>query len=317
MESVLEQVGFSMKIAVFWGDPHTLPENCDPNTWHSFYNSGWKYGFEKLGHKVDFFAWGDQEDRSGYDLYVYAPGFLTNLTLKPKIYSPNVFFTEEVTLAPAWAIAHSYHYDNVCVLDYMNFKALRALGIRNAWWVPGAVDPTVFRDLNQNRHYNCVFLGTYDNKVFIDKRRTRIDYIQAISQMADPSMVARGYYAFEANKIWNSGKIGIDVPIVEFCSFRLMQMISAGVLCITRETRIDSGIRHLLSFYDTYHNLEELRDEVIPYWVANQDERNDYIRKAQEQVASHHTFEHRAKQLIQIANLEAKDEKLFFCEENL
>lgn len=308
-----------MKIAVYWGDPHTLPGRCDENTWYSFYNSGWKYGFESLGHQVDYFAWGDNEDRPGYDLYVYAPGFLTNLTLKPKIYSPNVFFTEEVTLAPAWAIAHSYHYDNVCVLDYMNFKALRALGVRNAWWVPGAVDPTVFKDLGQHRHYNCVFLGTFDNKVFIDKRRTRMDYIQAINEMPT-SMVARGYYAFEANKIWNSGKIGIDVPIVEFCSFRLMQMIAAGTFCITRETRIESGINHLLSDYATYrsltyHNLEELR-EVIPFWMNNQDEMEQLNARAKKRVMSHHTFEHRAKQLLQIARLEPRQESLFFCEEN-
>jgi hypothetical protein len=305
----------NLKIAVFWGDPHTLPNQCSKNTWYSFYNSGWKYGFEKLGHTVDYFAWGDQEDRSGYDLYVYAPGFLTNLTLKPKIYSPNVFFTEEVTLSPAWAISHSFYYDNVCVLDYMNFRALRSLGIKNAWWVAGAVDPTIFHDLKQPRSYNCVFLGTYDNNVYIDKKRTRLDYIYAINEFPQ-SMVARGYYASEANNIWNSGKIGIDVPIVEFCSFRLMQMISAGVLCVTRETRIDSGINHLLKHFDTYKDLEDLRDRVVPSWLNNPEHMVETIKLAQEHVASHHTFEHRAKQLLQIANLEPREESLFFCEEN-
>jgi hypothetical protein len=268
-----------------------------------------------LGHTVDYFAWGDQEDRSGYDLYVYAPGFLTNLTLKPKIYSPNVFFTEEVTLSPAWAISHSFYYDNVCVLDYMNFRALRSLGIKNAWWVAGAVDPTIFHDLKQPRSYNCVFLGTYDNNVYIDKKRTRLDYIYAINEFPQ-SMVARGYYASEANNIWNSGKIGIDVPIVEFCSFRLMQMISAGVLCVTRETRIDSGINHLLKHFDTYKDLEDLRDRVVPSWLNNPEHMVETIKLAQEHVASHHTFEHRAKQLLQIANLEPREESLFFCEEN-
>jgi len=306
-----------VKIAVFWGDPHTLPNQCSKTTWHSFYNSGWKYGFEKLGHTVDYFAWGDNEDRSGYDLYIYAPGFLTNLTLKKKIYSPNVFFTEEVTLSPAWAVAHSFYYDNICVLDYMNFKSLRTLGINNAWWVPGAVDPTIFFDQKQDRHYNCIFLGTFDNNVFIENKRTRLDYIYAINEFPQ-SMVARGYYADQANNIWNSGKIGIDVPIVEFCSFRLMQMISAGVLCLTRQTRIPSGINYLLdeNHFDTYKDLDELRDEVVPRWLKNTDEMSETIKRSQEHVASHHTFEHRAKQLLQIANLETREDKLFFCEEN-
>jgi hypothetical protein len=307
-----------LKIAVYWGDAHTLPGKCDDNTWYSFYNSGWKYGFEKLGHQVDYFAWDDSQDRQGYDLYIYAPGFLTNLTMKPKIYSPNIFFTEEVSVSTGFAVGHAYHYDNLCFLDYMNFKALRSLGLRNIWWVPGAVDPTVFKDFGQSRQHNCVFLGNFDNTFFIENGRTRLDYIKTIDKMPT-SIVARGYYAFEANKIWNSGKIGIDVPLYEFCSFRLMQIIAAGNFCLTRQTRINSGIQHILQNddYDTYHNLEELRDKTVPFWLNNFDEMKVRNKKAKERVMSLHTFEHRAKQLLQIARLQAREDKLFFCEENL
>ena len=108
-----------MKIAVYWGDPHTLPGNCDDNTFHSFYNAGWKYGFESLGHEVEYFAWGNNNDNPGFDLYVYAPGFLSNLTFKPKIHKPNVFFTEEVSMAPCWAVGHSFYFDHYCFVPIL------------------------------------------------------------------------------------------------------------------------------------------------------------------------------------------------------
>jgi len=294
-----------MKIAVFWGGKHTLPGVCDENTWYSFYNSGWKYGFESLGHDVKYFSWDDVEDRAGYDLYIYAPGFLTNLTYHPKIYHPNIFFTEEASCAVSWAASHSYYYDAVAFLDYINWKAVKHIGVKNAYWVPGAVDPVVFRNLNQERIYNTAFLGSYDDNVKIIDGKTRLDFIRAIDAHNKPSMVARGYYAFEANKIWNVTKIGVDVPIVEFCSFRLFQIIASGAFCVTRKTRLDSGISQLLQtdMYDTYENINDLVFNVSPYWISKNQKRDDLSKKAQDFVLKNHTFKNRAEQMLKIAGL--------------
>lgn len=294
-----------MRIAVFWGGRHTLPGACDPNTWYSFYNSGWKYGFESLGHSVDYFAWDDNADHPGYDLYIYAPGFLTNLTYHKNLHHPNVFFTEEISLAVTWAISHSMYYDNVCFLDYVNYKAVRTCGVKNVWWVPGAVDPTVFNDLGQDRYYNSAFLGTYDNNVVINNNQTRLDYVRTIDAKNKPSMVATGFYAFEANKIWNSTKIGVDVPIVEFASFRLFQIIAAGAFCLTRKPRIDTGIYRLLNEdeFGTYQDSNDLVNSVIPYWTLVDEKRTKMVAKARENVLNNHTFKERATQLLWISGL--------------
>lgn len=296
-----------MKIAVFWGGKHTLPGACDQNTWYSFYNSGWRYGFENLGHQIDYFAWEDCESHPGYDLYIYAPGFLTNLTYHPKLHHPNVFFTEEASCAVSWAASHSYYYDAVTFLDYINWKAVKSIGIKNAFWVPGAVDPSVFHKLNTERVYNTAFLGSYDSNVKILGNQTRMDFILAIDAHNKPSLVGRGFYAFEANKIWNASKIGIDVPIVEFCSFRLFQIMAAGAFCLTRKTRINSGISYLLpeGLYDTYSDIDDMVFNVVPYWLSKQDKRDKAAHTATEFVLENHTFKNRAFQLLQIAGLES------------
>lgn len=293
-----------MKVAIFWGGAHTLPGKCDENTWYSFYNSGWRYGFESLGHQVDWFAYEDLGNYPGYDLYIYAPGFLTHLTMRDNLHHPNIFFTEELGVATSWAINHSYYFDHVCFMDYMNWSILHNhLGIQNVHWVPPAVDPTVFKDLTQPRDNNCSFLGNYDDTIkILGKNQTRKTYIQAIDAHNHPSSVARGFYAFEANKVWNNTKIGVDVPLTEFFSFRNLQIIAAGALCITRKVKLPSGVEHLLKKdeYITYNDLDHLIFEVLPYWIEHEKLRNKVIEKAKMNVLANHTFKNRAEQILEI-----------------
>ena len=298
-----------MKIAVFWGGRHTLPGNCDLGTWYSFYNSGWKYGFETLGHTVDYFAWDDTDSHPGYDLYVYAPGFLTNKTFHKKLHKPNVFFTEEASFGVSWGIAHSFYYDHVCTLDLINYQALVSNGVKNAHWVPGAVDPTIFKLDHQydsdKRVYNATFLGSYDSEVKITANDTRLDYIRAIDAANKPSMVANGFYSFEANKIWNVSKIGVDVPIVEFVSFRLFQIIASGAFCVTRKPRVETGLETLMLpyCYDLYESIDDLTNNVIPNLLRRDNIRVEGAKAARDFVIKNHTFKNRAEQLLQIVGL--------------
>lgn len=307
-----------MKIAIFWGGAHTLPGACDQNTWYSFYNSGWKYGFEQLCHQVDYFAWEDEADHPGYDLYLYAPGFLTTATFHKNLHHPNLFFTEEASLGVSWAINHSFHYDGICFLDFLNWKSMKANGVENAYWVPGAVDPTIFHQLDLERRHTATFLGNFDKTVVIENNRVRLDYIKAIDKVPG-ALVAQGYYATHANRIWNETSLGIDVPIVDFCSFRLFQIIAAGAFCITRKPRVNSGIDYLLpnNLYGTYENVDELIKHCIPLWLNYFNTGTRKIcQAAKEHVLATCTFKQRAQQLLQIAKLEPRQENLFYLEEN-
>jgi spore maturation protein CgeB len=299
-----------MRIAMYWGDEHTLPGKCDDIAFNSFYNSGWKDGFESLNHTIDYFTYNDNENRQGYDLYIYGPGFLSNKTMKKNIYSPNIFFTEKLAVAQSWAVAHSFHFDNICFLDYTNFASLRALGIKNCWWVPGAYNPKIFRDIGLERKFNCMFLGNYDTEVIINNKHTRIDYIRHIDSLPT-AMVGRGYYAANANRMWNAAKVGIDVPIAEFCSSRLMQVMGSGTFCLTRKPRIETGISYLLDHYATYNDVYDLAN-VVKYWVDHEEARLDRVKRAHELVNKKHTFSQRARQLLMIAGLMEKDPSLFF-----
>lgn len=298
-----------MRIAIFWGGEHTLPGRCDDLTWYSFYNSGWRYGFENLGHQVDYFAWNDESDHPGYDLYVYAPGFLTNTTFRRKLHHPNVFFTEEAALAVSWGIAHTYYYDHVCSLDFVNVTAMVACGAKNVHWVPGAVDPTIFHIMNVGepslgREWDAAFLGTYDQSVVIDHGMTRLDYLRAMERTIPRILVGTGYYAHNANNIWNVAKVGIDVPIVEFCSFRLFQIIAAGAFAVTRKSRIPTGIDLLLQpeHYTTYEDVEDLAKNVMPRLMADPELASKQA-SAREYVLKNHTFVNRAHQLLKIVGL--------------
>lgn len=309
-----------MKIAVFWGGAHTLPGACDRNTWYSFYNSGWKYGFEQLGHTIDYFAWEDNGDHPGYDFYLYAPGFLTTDTFHKNLHHPNAFFTEEASLGISWAINHSFHYDAITFLDFLNWKSMKANGVKNAYWVPGAVDPTIFHPIGAERSRSATFLGNYDTKVVIHDGLTRIDYIRAIDSRVKDAVVARGYYADLANTVWNCTKLGVDVPIVDFCSFRLFQIIAAGAFCVTRKPRVPTGIDYLLPqahcYYGLYNDLEDLIDNCIPACLNLIEVYPQAIEQTRKYVLENNTFKQRADQLLQIAGLKPVEEKLFYLKEN-
>lgn len=306
-----------LKIAVLWGGEHTLIDRCEKNKWYSFYNSGWKYGFESLGHEVTFFPWSNRDNLPGFDFYLYAPGYLHVDTFHNNVHYPNAFVTEEANIPLLWVLNHTYLYDNVYTLDFFNWWALRsqrnADGSRNhqmdkVGWLPGAVDPTVFGPLGTKPKYNGAFLGNYDARTVITGNDTRYDYLQSLDKHAKLFLSAKGFYAFEANKVWNNTKIGVDIPIVDFCSYRLFQIMATGTFCLTRRPRMNSGIGFLLDseMYGTYENKGDLIHHILPYWLQENRE-GDRLRRAksaQEYVLKHHTFRERALHLLTRAGLD-------------
>jgi len=194
-------------------------------------------------------------------------------------------------------------------LDLINYQALVSNGVKNAHWVPGAVDPTIFKLDHQydsdKRVYNATFLGSYDSEVKITANDTRLDYIRAIDAANKPSMVANGFYSFEANKIWNVSKIGVDVPIVEFVSFRLFQIIASGAFCVTRKPRVETGLETLMLpyCYDLYESIDDLTNNVIPNLLRRDNIRVEGAKAARDFVIKNHTFKNRAEQLLQIVGL--------------
>jgi spore maturation protein CgeB len=197
------------------------------------------------------------------------------------------------------------------MLDYMNYVSLRANGIKNAHWLPGAYDPTVFKDLGIERGRSATFLGTYDQVVHINDGKVRLNYIQDIDAKIPDSMVARGYYAHEANKLWNNTLVGIDVPIVEFTSFRLFQIMASGAMCLTRKPRIEAGWDELFlgeDIVDTYDTSDELCHAVAPYWINQKEKREERVKKSKEFVSKYHSFKNRAWQILNITGLDKRPE---------
>ena len=200
-------------------------------------------------------------------------------------------------------------YDRVFVASSLMAEKWRAAGVP-AVYLPQCTDPEVFTPAeNGEKDTDLLFVGN-----------TRGVYRQIIRDLLPTdhslSIYGTGWEEFvpdlkylqedfvaneELADLYHSARILLndhwaDMRENGFLSNRIYDALMADTFVISdRVKAMDDAI---LQTVETYETPEELREK-IDYYLAHPEEREARIRKGKRCVTENHTFDHRAKQLIE------------------
>lgn len=234
---------------------------------------------------------------------------------------PSAFwFVEDFRVFEYWKdVAPLYDYF-FTIQDGEFFDHLRALGVKNFYYLPLAADPLVHRPLElsekEREEYGSdlsfVGMGYYNRRNFL---LHLIDFDLKVwgngwegLRVLQPFIQRDGKWVStdECVKIFNASKINLNLhsstihegvnPYGDFVNPRTFEIASCGAFQL-----VDSR-SHLRRFFDkeemiTYTDLRDAREK-ITYYLKNGRERKDVARMARKRVLKDHTYTKRMEEAM-------------------
>jgi hypothetical protein len=163
-------------------------------------------------------------------------------------------------------------------------------------WLPFAVDTTLRNDPTVERIYDVGFVGSLDQPATRDERRAVLPRLERRYRLNDYRTPAFGDAMM---RTYNQSRIAVNIPVPGGFSMRAFEAMAAGALFLTRHT--DGGQDDLfvdgvhLVIYDTFDDLIDK----IDYYLTHDAERAAIARAGREEVLRHHTYGHRAAQILE------------------
>lgn len=160
------------------------------------------------------------------------------------------------------------------------------------FWLPLAADPYVHKRYDEEQIYDVAFIGSMNPKVY----KERVELIARLSK--EFNVIARhGVYLDDVAKIFSKSKLVFNKSFKQELNLRVFEALSCGRCLLT--DKINDGMedffedrKHLVLYENS--NLEEL----VRYFLENEEEREKIARNGQQEVHAHHTFFHRASSII-------------------
>lgn len=211
-------------------------------------------------------------------------------------------------------IARDFDYVFVAQKDFLNsFKGIAD----NVYWLPLAADPDVHKKFEVNKLFDIGYVG----KTLSVEQLVRIS--RALSLIPGPfsrawkgiwertrlirilgrkyNMLATGdVYAENLAKVYGLSKMGFNKSIAGDLNMRVFEVMSCGTMLLT--DKIENGISSLFKHKEhlVMYSTEEELNELIKYYLENEDERETIARQGQKEIHDKHTYDHRMGEMLSI-----------------
>jgi len=189
-------------------------------------------------------------------------------------------------------IINDFDYVFVAQKDYVPLlKEAKEDG--RVYWLPLAADPDVHKKFKTPKLFDIGFVGNMNPKLHPE----RAELLRKLSAKYNVLAVGGIYYENMA-KVYSISKIGFNKCINRDLNMRIFEIMSSGTMLLT--DKINNGMNDLFEnkkHLVTYENEEEL-NELVQYYLKNEEEREKIAREGQKEVHEKHTYEHRAEQIL-------------------
>lgn len=254
--------------------------------WNAFKNIG-----VESGHMVPY---GDVTKFGTWDLHFEADwgedALAGILPYKPiAIPSPNAFWHSDTHLGYDWRLEKARRTDFNFVAQKRAVEEFKRDGIPNPVWMPHAVEPMAYPYLPSIKKYDLCFIGHINSE-------NRIDALDKMFKAH--SKFFFGQRLFEnAAEIFCQSKVVFNISIKDDINMRVFETLSTKSLLLTNwiptiEELFEDG-KHLV----LYRTLDEAIEKA-KYYMEHDEERERIAEAGFNEVRSKHTFEHRAKQVL-------------------
>ena len=280
-----------MKIAMFYD---TRPGRNDGPPLY------WRHALETLGHQVVRFTSQNEPLGHGkFDLYLWIDwgedaltGILPYKPISMKDHHPSAYVTSDTHLGFEYRLEKAKEFDYVfCNQE----RAVREFGDRGveARWLPHAVEPRAYPNTPECiKKYDIGFVGF----VTFEKRADALDRIYR----EFPNFFYGQRLFEEAAEVYRKSRIVFNTSAKDDVNMRLFEVLATGSFLLTEHvpTIGDFGLvdgQHFVSYLD----LDDAVDKA-KYFIKNEDKREKIAKDGMEAVLAGHTYQHRAKEVLNI-----------------
>lgn len=208
-----------------------------------------------------------------------------------KIDIPTVYWA----IDPHWKlkfqklIAPDFDYIFVAQKDYIKyFKEIS----EKVFWLPLAADPDIHKKYEVPKIFDIGFVGQKDSETFPERAGLLNSLSKKYSVLAVDNI-----WEENIGKVYSLSKIGFNKSGKQDLNMRVFEIMSSGTMLLT--DRASNGLSEL--FQDKKHLKvydKDNLDEIIEYYLKNNEEREKIAKEGQREVLQKHTYEHRMREII-------------------
>jgi spore maturation protein CgeB len=205
------------------------------------------------------------------------------------------------------------YWDYLFLMSEINVKALQAMGHYNVRLMLPACDHTIFHPAEMPYRNTVTFLGNLDIVYKLAKvnhiNGTRIEILQAIKRTyGDAAFIwgrdsDRGFYAEEANTLYNDSKICLDLPVMSVVGPRFFQAgASNGCMMLpwayTRSSLFKESFKEGTDYICFTGGVEGCL-KCLEESLKEPDKLKEISESLRTKILAEHTFKNRLKQILE------------------
>lgn len=197
-------------------------------------------------------------------------------------------------------IAKDFDYVFVAMKDYLNaFRKIHD----NVFWLPLAADPGIHKNYHVNKLFDIGYVGSMPmvskpSELHKDKMRLLNNLGKKYNVLAVGNV-----WKENVGKIYSMSKIGFNKSVGGDLNMRVFEIMSCGTLLLT--DKIGNGLTDF--FMDRKHlvlyETEDELDELIQYYLENEEEREKIAITGQKEVHEKHTYDIRMRTMLEVMGL--------------
>lgn len=184
------------------------------------------------------------------------------------------------------------HFDFIFLAQKAYVEPMKTAGYKQVFWLPLGCDPEIHGEKNRDEKYDVGFVGSLTTAhVRRKKLLDRID--EHFSLHCDRKFMD------EMAEVFSECRIVFNEAVNNDLNMRVFEALCSGRLLVTDEAS-GSGLKDM--FQDNKHLViynEDNLIERIRYYLDHPDERLRIAREGQEEVLKRHTYDHRAKFMLE------------------
>jgi spore maturation protein CgeB len=225
-----------------------------------------------------------------FDLLIHVDGPGTPIIKNVEKVPRSILWALDTHIKLKYLLKIAPHYDYVFCAQKRDVSIFREANPKS-YWLPYAVDPTIYKPYNVNIIYDIVFVGNLIPGLH-DQRIKLLNRIKKNFNVA----IFQNVWLNEAAKIYSASKLIFNRSINGDLNMRVFEAMSCGGLLITDVANgildIFENKKHMVLYNDS--DLEE----IIGYYLVNEDERVKIAKAGMDEVQQKHTYDVRLKEML-------------------
>lgn len=239
----------------------------------------------------------------GHDLYLKIDDGLKDQKWNPDLH-PSAYYVIDTHIETDWRLelAKQGNFDYVSVAQKGGLSLPWHVG---AAWIPLGCDPSIHNVGRRDKEFDVAFIGNFHTQ-YASRRIHAVD--QAFRGAKGKIFFGNRTFK-EMTEIYAKSRIVFNCALNQDINMRVFEALASGSCLLTDHI---PGMKEIGLIKDVHYYGYNSLDEITPFvhgLLANEEAREEIAKEGQEIALAHHTYKHRAQDIINNVLYSAKEAK--------